>query len=171
MAYTQFQHRRDTAANWSSNNPTLAAGELGLDTTSKRFKIGDGSTAWNSLVYANDSESLIFVLTEGNAFVGTELATLEYVPFDLIITELILSVSAAPTGANLISDLNVNGSSILSTKISIDATELDSTTATTPYVLSTTAISKGDRVSVDIDQIGATLPGVSAQLIVNAVRV
>lgn len=171
MAYTQFQHRRDTAANWASNNPVLAAGELGLDTTSKRFKMGDGSTAWNSLVYANDSESLIFVLTEGNAFVGTALATLEYAPFDLIITELILSVGAAPTGANLISDLNVNDSSILSTKISVDATETDSTTAATPYVLSSTSIAKGSRVSVDIDQIGATLPGVNVQLIVNCVRV
>lgn len=171
MAYTQFQHRRDTAANWTANNPTLVAGELGLDTTTGRFKVGDGTTAWNSLNYANDSETITFVLTEGNAFVGTDLATIEYFPYAAIITELILSVSTAPTGANLVADLNVNDVSILSTKISIDGGETDSTTATTPYVLSSTSIAKGDRVSVDIDQIGATLPGTNVQLIVNAARV
>lgn len=48
----QFQHRLDTAANWTSANPVLLAGELGLDTTSGRIKIGDGTTAWNSLAYS-----------------------------------------------------------------------------------------------------------------------
>lgn len=43
--------RRDTTANWSTNNPTLAAGEIGFDTTVGKHKIGDGSTAWNSLEY------------------------------------------------------------------------------------------------------------------------
>lgn len=43
--------RRDTSANWSANNPVLAAGEIGFDTTTKKHKIGDGSTAWNSLPY------------------------------------------------------------------------------------------------------------------------
>jgi len=49
---TRLQQRRDTAANWTSNNPTLATGEIGYETDTKKFKIGDGSTAWNSLVYA-----------------------------------------------------------------------------------------------------------------------
>ena len=46
---TIFKIRRDTAANWSSGNPTLAAGEMGLDQTNNFIKMGDGSTAWNSL--------------------------------------------------------------------------------------------------------------------------
>ena len=41
--------RRDTAANWSSANPVLEAGEFGYDTTNKVVKIGDGSTRWNAL--------------------------------------------------------------------------------------------------------------------------
>ena len=40
------QQRRDTAANWTSQNPTLLAGELGYETDTGYFKIGDGSTAW-----------------------------------------------------------------------------------------------------------------------------
>lgn len=47
----QFQHRLDTSANWTSANPVLLAGEIGLDTTVGRVKIGDGTTAWNSLLY------------------------------------------------------------------------------------------------------------------------
>ena len=44
-----IQLRRDTAANWTSNNPTLAAGELAIETDTAFYKIGDGSTAWTSL--------------------------------------------------------------------------------------------------------------------------
>jgi hypothetical protein len=49
---SRLQNRRDTAANWTANNPTLAAGELGLETDTSKFKMGNGSTAWNSLAYA-----------------------------------------------------------------------------------------------------------------------
>ena len=47
----QIQLRNDTAANWTSANPTLAVGELGIETDTDQFKIGDGTTAWNSLTY------------------------------------------------------------------------------------------------------------------------
>ena len=46
---TIFKVRRDTASNWSTNNPTLADGEIGLDKTNKYIKMGDGTSAWNSL--------------------------------------------------------------------------------------------------------------------------
>ena len=49
----QIQIRRDTAADWTSANPILAQGELGLEIDTARFKIGDGVLAWNSLLYAN----------------------------------------------------------------------------------------------------------------------
>ena len=48
----QIQFRRDTGANWASANTVLAAGEMGINTTTNQFKIGDGTTAWNSLSYA-----------------------------------------------------------------------------------------------------------------------
>lgn len=64
---TRLQQRRDTASNWTSNNPTLAAGEIGYETDTKKFKIGDGSTAWTSLAYAfGAAPALTF-----NAQVGT----------------------------------------------------------------------------------------------------
>lgn len=51
MAIT-IKHRRDTSANWSSVNPVLAEGELGIELDTDRIKIGDGTTAWNTLDYA-----------------------------------------------------------------------------------------------------------------------
>jgi hypothetical protein len=47
----QIQFRRDTESNWTSNNPTLASGEMGIETDTDQFKIGDGSTVWSSLAY------------------------------------------------------------------------------------------------------------------------
>jgi len=47
----QIQLRRGTETEWSTANPTLAEGELGLETDTSKFKVGDGSTAWNSLAY------------------------------------------------------------------------------------------------------------------------
>ena len=49
---SRLQNRRDTAANWTSNNPTLGAGEIGYETDTAKYKIGTGSTAWTSLAYA-----------------------------------------------------------------------------------------------------------------------
>jgi hypothetical protein len=48
----QIQIRNGTAAQWTSANPTLAVGEMGAETDTGKFKIGTGSTAWNSLAYA-----------------------------------------------------------------------------------------------------------------------
>ena len=47
----QIQFRRGTSAEWSSANPILAQGELGIDLDVNRFKIGTGVTSWNSLNY------------------------------------------------------------------------------------------------------------------------
>lgn len=48
---TKIQFRRGTAAEWTAADPTLSIGELGLETDTRLFKIGDGVTAWTSLGY------------------------------------------------------------------------------------------------------------------------
>lgn len=53
MGNTVIQSRNDTAADWTSDNPTLAQGEMGLETDTNRIKFGDGTTAWNSLPYVS----------------------------------------------------------------------------------------------------------------------
>jgi len=54
---TQIQFRRDIAINWTDTNPVLAEGELGYETDTKQFKIGDGTTAWNQLPYYDTGSS------------------------------------------------------------------------------------------------------------------
>lgn len=48
---TQIQLRRDTAANFASKNPVLGIGEPAYETDTKKLKIGDGITVYNSLDY------------------------------------------------------------------------------------------------------------------------
>jgi hypothetical protein len=66
---TQIQIRRGTAAQWTSTNPTLAAGELGAETDTNKIKCGNGSTAWNSLPYIA-AEGDITGVTAGTGISG-----------------------------------------------------------------------------------------------------
>lgn len=47
----KIKHKRGTASSITTANPTLAAGELAFETDTRRFKVGDGTTAWSSLAY------------------------------------------------------------------------------------------------------------------------
>ena len=59
MSTVRIQVRRGTASEWTSANPTLAAGEMGVETDTRKIKIGTGSTAWTSLSYiASDAPGI-----------------------------------------------------------------------------------------------------------------
>lgn len=47
----QIQFRNDIAATWTSVNPILAIGEIGLETDTGQFKIGNGSSTWTARPY------------------------------------------------------------------------------------------------------------------------
>lgn len=49
----QIQMRNGTASQWTTANPTLAVGEIGVETDTGKFKVGNGSTAWSSLTYSS----------------------------------------------------------------------------------------------------------------------
>lgn len=48
---TTIQLKRGISTDWTTNNPVLAAGEVGIETDTNKIKIGNGSTAWTSLEY------------------------------------------------------------------------------------------------------------------------
>lgn len=54
---TRIVLRNDIAANWTANNPIMLTGELGVESDTGYFKIGDGTTTWNDLTYANKFEA------------------------------------------------------------------------------------------------------------------
>jgi hypothetical protein len=65
MAVRQ-QQRRGTATQWTSANPILAAGEIGFETDTNKFKIGDGTNRWASLTYFTaDAAAAIQDLIDG----------------------------------------------------------------------------------------------------------
>ena len=93
----RIQIRRDSSANWTSINPTLAHGEIAWDYTLNGLKIGDGATAWNALAFLVDATSLAatttrletlhgdyrYLLTENELTLTTELEE----PFEYEIEE------------------------------------------------------------------------------------
>jgi len=77
-------------------------------------------------------------------------------------------VTTAPTGSTMTFDIHKNGTTIYSTKPTIDATAKTTATAATPAVISTTAFAAGDLVEVFVDAVGATIAGAGAKMYWNA---
>lgn len=79
-------------------------------------------------------------------------------PIALIVTEIRVAVDTAPTGAALTIDVNKNGTTMYTTQANRPTIAIDGTsaTATDPDV---TSIAVGDKISIDIDQIGSTVAG------------
>ena len=56
---TKIIIRNDTAEVWTTKNSILSKGEFGVENDTNKFKIGDGSTAWNDLAYAGADQAAI----------------------------------------------------------------------------------------------------------------
>lgn len=81
-------------------------------------------------------------------------------PYAYTVEAVRASLTTAATGGTLLTvDINEGGSSILSTKLTIDASETTSTTAATPAVISDSALADDAEMSIDIDAIGSTNTG------------
>jgi hypothetical protein len=76
-------------------------------------------------------------------------------PFAATILDVRASVTGAASSGTLTFDINKTGVSILSTKLTIDASEKTSTTAATPAVLSSTTLDNNEEVTIDVDDDGA----------------
>lgn len=113
------QQRRDTAANWTSADPTLLAGELGYETDTGKWKIGDGSTAWSSLSYEPWSEISAHPLD--TADIADDAITSAKLDTNIDIAGTLDVTAAATFDSNVTvqGDLTVNG-----TTTTIDSTTL-----------------------------------------------
>lgn len=86
---TQIQVRRGTAAQWTSANPTLAAGEQGFETDTNKIKIGTGSTAWTSLPYlATGSVGTVTSVTAGTGLSGGTITSTGTIAIDSTVATL-----------------------------------------------------------------------------------
>jgi len=59
---TRMQQRRGTAAQWTAANPILAAGEIGFETDTSKFKMGNGSSTWSALTYFANAAELAAII-------------------------------------------------------------------------------------------------------------
>ena len=57
-----MQQRRGTAAQWTAANPILAAGEIGFETDTSKFKMGNGSSTWSALTYFANAAELAAII-------------------------------------------------------------------------------------------------------------
>ena len=104
-----------------------------------------------------------------NLTTGTNKVTFR-MPYAMTLSSVRASVNTAPTGSTLVVDINEGGSTILSTKLSIDASEFTSTTAATAAVISDTALADDALITIDIDQIGSTIAGKGLKVVLKGTR-
>ena len=118
---TQIQLRRDTASNWTSNNPTLAAGEFGWESDTNKFKIGTGSANWQSLGYASsgDEAGITFVGDDSSGTLVNQNETFKIAGTQNI-TAAVSGDTLTLTGPDLSTYLTASSSTTLTNK-TIDA--------------------------------------------------
>jgi hypothetical protein len=68
---TRMQQRRGTAAQWTAANPVLAAGEIGFETDTSKFKMGNGSSAWSALTYFANAAELAAIVDGAPGLLNT----------------------------------------------------------------------------------------------------
>jgi hypothetical protein len=129
--------------------------------TTAQYVRGDGSLAslpFELVVAASDETT---ALTAGTAKITFRM------PRAVILTAVRASLTTAQASGSIFTvDINEAGTSILSTKLTIDNTEKTSTTAATPPVISDTALADDAEITIDIDQIGnGTATGLKVALI------
>ena len=64
MSTVRIQVRRGTAADWTSVNPILAAGEMGVESDTNLFKFGNGTNTWSALAYANKNNAEVIEIAQ-----------------------------------------------------------------------------------------------------------
>jgi len=131
---TRMQQRRGTAAQWTSANPILNAGEMGWESDTNKFKIGDGTNHWADLDYFIDQSStvnpafgssIVFEGATANAFETTLQVTDPTADRTITLPDSTGTVVVADGSGNVTvsGNLTVNG-----TTTTVNSTEINVTT-------------------------------------------
>ena len=142
-ALTTIQLRRGSSTLWAASNSPLAQGELGYDTTIKKFKIGDGTSLWSSLSWANIT---------GADFVGTSGINLSYAS-----TSGTMTVSVTGLTSSYLSDFSSAVSGLLPVKSIVAGNNITVTPSGDKGFIISSPVNS-DTVK---DLIGSTITGIS----------
>jgi hypothetical protein len=119
---TRMQQRRGTAAQWSAANPILAAGEIGFETDTSKFKMGNGSSAWSALTYFANAAELAAIIDGAPDLLNT-------------LNELAASIGDDPTFfTSVASNLSAHSSDTTSVHGIADTSALATTSATSTAI-------------------------------------
>lgn len=106
------------------------------------------------------AQSIIVACSDETTALTTGDAKVTFrVPYNFALSSVKASVTTAPTGSNITVNIRADGSDILSTPITIEATEKTSTLATTQPVISDTSLTADQEIKIDLDAVGSTIPG------------
>lgn len=114
------------------------------------------------------AKSIVVAVTDEVTPIGTGTGKVSFrMPYAMTLTAVRASLVVAQTSGTIFTvDINESGTTILSTKLTIDNTETTSVSATTPPVISDTALADDAVITVDVDQIGSgTAAGLKITLI------
>lgn len=160
-----------TNGNGVSGNPTIAAdfsGGAGAALAASASAGAATSVARSDHAHQRQLESIVMACSdETTALTATNNKIKFRIPYAFTVTAVRASLSTAQTSGSIFTvDINEAGTTILSTKLTIDNTEQTSTTAVTAAVISDSALADDAEISVDIDQIGdGTAKGLKVVLI------
>jgi hypothetical protein len=144
---------------------TIVDADINASAAIAPTKIGVGNLPSNVVVsaanFANGviPSEAVFTLP-GTLTTGSKLIRY-YFESARTVANVVASVSTAPTGASIIFDVNKNGSTIFSTQANRPTITASSFTDLS-YVPNTTSFSLGDYITIDVDQVGSTIPGSDA---------
>jgi len=145
--------RRDTAANWASVNPTLADGELGIDLTNDKIKIGDGSSTWTALPYAADTPTEV-TTKANNAQSAAESTASGYVSTHAALTQSHGVTTGAIVGTDATQTLTnktIDGNSNTLTVLNSQTTATDSATPSTIVLRDGSGNTAVNQVTLSVD--------------------
>lgn len=130
-------------------NGTSAVTAIATDGDTKKFLNANGA-------FSAPTRDFILKVTDDATAVSTGTGKAYFdLPYGFTLTSVRATLAAAQTSGSIFTvDINKNGTSVLSTKLTVDNNETSSTSAATAAVISTSAFSDGDRVTIDVDQIG-----------------
>ena len=114
---------------------------------------------WAANTHPAVTQSFITACSDETSDLTTGIKSTWRVPFNFTVESVRASVTTAPTGANITVDILQNGVSILTTNITIDATEKTSISAATQPVVGTTALTNDAEITINLTVIGSTIAG------------
>jgi pyridoxine 5'-phosphate synthase PdxJ len=174
LSTTTFGRSLLTSADAAATRTTIgiAAADAAPQPLGATAAIGSSTDyAREDHAHQRDADTIVLACSDETTALTTGTNRVRFrMPFAATLLAVRASVNTAPTGSTLVVDINEGGTSVLGTKLSIDATELSSTTAASAATITDSSLADDAEISIDIDQIGSTVAGAGLKVALSVRR-